>query len=99
MKINEELRGWKTHVETFHGSLGSSFFQGINDPLFKNTPIVEGFDPKEVDQREKFLDLVLTATGISKVRTYGSLHDPHRSAGETPTVVAFELEASLRTLG
>ena len=86
-------------METFHGCLGSPFLQRVNDPLFEGAPIIEGFDPEEVDQREKFLDLVLTATGISKVRTYGSLHDPHRSAGETPTVVAFELEASLRTLG
>ena len=46
-------------METFHGCLGSPFLQRINDPLFEGAPIIEGFDPEEVDQGEKFLDLVL----------------------------------------
>ena len=55
-------------MKTFHGSFGSSFLQWINNSLFEDTPVVEGFDPKEMDQREKFLDLVLTATEISNLR-------------------------------
>lgn len=86
-------------METFHGCLGSPFLQRVNDPLFEGAPIIEGFDPEEVDQREKFLDLVLTAAKISDSRKVGSIQDPHRSSGEAPAVVGFELKACLRALG
>jgi hypothetical protein len=36
--------------------------------LFEDAPVVEGLDPKEMDQREKLFDLVLTAVEISGVR-------------------------------
>ena len=59
-------------MKTFHGSFGSSFLQWINDSLLEDAPVVEGFDPKEMDQREKFLDLVLTAAEISNLRKLSS---------------------------
>lgn len=86
-------------METFHGSLGSPFLQWVDDLLFEDTPVVEGLNPEEVDQREEFLDFVLTAAEISNLREAGPIEDLHRSAGKTPTVVAFELEAGLRALG
>ena len=86
-------------METLHGSLGSPFLQWINDPLFEGTPVIEGPDPKEVDQREKFLDLVLTAAGINSLGEAGSIQDLHRSAGKAPAMVASESIAGFRTLG
>ena len=56
-------------MEALHRSLGSPLLQGVNDPLFESTPVAEGFDPKEVDQRKKLLDLVLTTAEISNVNT------------------------------
>ena len=86
-------------METLHGSLGTPLFQGIDNLLFEDTPVVEGSNPKEVDQREEFFDLVLTATEISNVGTSSSIQDLHGGAGKAPAVVALELETSLRTLG
>ena len=86
-------------METLHGCLGSPFLQRINDPLFEDTPVVEGSDPKEVDQGEKFLDFVLTAAEINNLGEVGSVHDLHRGAGKAPAMVAFERVAGLRTLG
>lgn len=86
-------------MKTLHRSLGSPFLQRINDPFLEDTPIVEGFDPKEVDQGEKFFDFVLTATEINNFGEAGLIHDLHRSAGKAPTMVAFERKAGLRTLG
>jgi len=60
-------------VETLHGRLGSSLLQGIDDPLFKRAPVVEGFYPEEVDQGEEFLDLVLTAVKVSNAGTPNSM--------------------------
>lgn len=85
-------------MEALHGCLSTSFLQGVNDPLFEGTPVVEGFDPQEVDQREKLFNLVLAAAEISIVTTPSSIRDLHRSAGEAPPVIAFELKAGLRTL-
>ena len=85
-------------METFHGCLGSPFLQWVNDPLFEDAPIIEGFNPEEVDQGEKFLDLVLAAAKISDSREVGSIQDPHRSSSEAPAVVAFKLEAGLCAL-
>lgn len=47
-------------METFHGSLGASFLQRIDDHQFECSPVIERPDPEKVHQREKFLDLVLT---------------------------------------
>lgn len=89
----------KLYVETFHGCLGSPFLQWVNDPLFEDTPIIEGFNPEEVDQGEKFLDLVLSVAKISDSREVSSIQDPHRSSSEAPAVIASKLEAGLRVLG
>jgi hypothetical protein len=86
-------------METLHGSLGAALLQGINNLLFEDTPVVEGFNPEEVDQREEFFDLVLTAAEISNMGTLSSIQNLHGSASEAPTVVASELEASFRTFG
>lgn len=86
-------------METLHRSLGPSFLQRVDNPLFEDTPVIEGFDPKEVDQREKFFDLVLAVAKINDVRRPSLIECLHRSAGEAPAVVAFELEAGLCTLG
>ena len=86
-------------METLHRSLDSPFLQRINDPFLEDTPIVEGFDPKEVNQGEKFFDLVLAATEISNFGEAGSIQGLHRSAGKAPTMVAFERKAGLRILG
>ena len=99
MKDHEGAWRRRPYVETLHGCLGSPFLQRINDPLFEDTPVVEGLDPKEVDQREKFLDFVLTAAEINNLGEVGSVRDLHRGAGEAPTMVAFEGVAGLRTLG
>jgi hypothetical protein len=59
------------YVETLHGGLASPFLQWVNDPLLEDTPVIERFDPKEVDQGEKFLDFVLTAAKISNLGEVG----------------------------
>jgi len=86
-------------VKTLHRCLGSPFLQRINDPFLEDTPIVEGFDPKEVNQGEKFFNFVLTATEISNFGAADSVRGLHRSAGKAPTMVAFERKAGLCTLG
>lgn len=86
-------------MKTLHRSLGTPLLQGIDNLLFEDTPVVEGFNPKEVDQREEFFDLILTVTEISNVGTLSSIKGLHGSAGKAPTVIAFELETSLCTLG
>ena len=85
-------------METLHGSLGSTFLQGINDPLLEDTPVVEGLNPEEVHQREKFFDLVLTVAEISNAVKPSSIEDLHGSTGKAPAVVALEFKASFRTL-
>jgi hypothetical protein len=55
-------------MEAFHRGLGSSFLQWIDNPWFEDSPVVKGPDPEEVHQREKLLDLVLTAARISNLR-------------------------------
>lgn len=86
-------------METLHGCLGPSLLQGISDLLFELAPVIEGFDPEEVNQGEKLLNLVLTAFEISNVGTPNSIQDLHWGAGKAPAVVTFELETSLRALG
>lgn len=86
-------------METLHGSFGSSFLQWINDLLFEGTPVIEGFDPEEVNQREELLNLILAVAEISNLGRARSIQVLHRSACKAPTVSAFELETSLRTLG
>lgn len=86
-------------MEALHRSFRSSFLQWINDLLFEGTPVIEGSKLEEVDQRKKFLDLVLAAEEINNLEYARSTWGLHRSAGKAPTVVASELETSLRTLG
>lgn len=52
-------------MEPFHGGLATSLVQGIDYPGFKRTPIVEGADPEEVNQRVELFDLVLATVKIS----------------------------------
>ena len=67
MKVQEGAwRRWQ-YVKTLHRCLSSPFLQRINDPFLEDTPIVEGFDPKEVNQGKKFFDFVLTVTEISNL--------------------------------
>ena len=66
--------------------------------MFEHAPVVEGFDPEEMDQGEEFLNLVLAAVEISNVGTPDPMQDLHRSTGEAPAVVTFKLEARLRAL-
>lgn len=83
-------------MKTFHGCLGSSLLQGINNLLFEETPVVEGFNPEKVNQREELLDLVLAVAEVSNVGTPSPMRDLHGSAGKTPTMVALERKAGLR---
>lgn len=85
-------------METLHGSLDSPLLQGISNLAFENTPVVEGFDSEEVDQREEFVDFVLTVAKLSKSRRPSEVRDVHRCSSKTPAMIAFKLETGLRAL-
>ena len=72
--------------------------QQIDNPFFEDTPVIEGSDPKEVDQGEKFLDFILTVAGVSNLGETDPIQDLHRGAGKAPTMVAFEPITGLRAL-
>ena len=61
------VRGRGSYMETFHGRLGLSLLQGINDPQFEDTPVVKGPDPEKVNQREELFDLILTTAKLSNL--------------------------------
>jgi hypothetical protein len=62
-------------MQAFHGSLGTSLLQGIDDPRFENTPVVEGPDPEKIDERIEFFDLVLAMAKLSDFGTQNETQD------------------------
>lgn len=56
-------------MEAFHGSLGTSLLQGIDYSRFEDTPVIEGPNPEEMNQREEFFNFVLATV---KVRDLGT---------------------------